>query len=147
MITTEILPFKQLSLDTFYDILALRSAVFLVEQGCVYQDLDYRDQIADHLMMWENTKLIAYARILPYDNQQYMSFGRVITHPDYRRQGLGRQLMEVILTYLQTHYPAHPIRITAQHYLQDFYESYGFKAQGEPFELEGRPHIKMEKQP
>ncbi|ASQ47096.1 putative acyltransferase [Legionella clemsonensis] len=127
-----------------YEILALRSEVFIVEQQCFYQDLDYKDQDAAHLLMIEEGKLIAYARILSYDNRG-MSFGRLVTATSHRGRGLGRQLMDTILSYLKTHYPFQPIIITAQNYLRPFYETYGFIAEGEPFDLDGIPHICMVK--
>lgn len=142
MITTTILPFASLSLDTFYEILALRSTVFILEQSCLYQDLDYKDQNAQHLLIREANRLIAYARILPYDNEN-MSFGRLITAPSHRGQGLGKKLMDLILSYLALHHPQQAIVITAQYYLESFYRGYGFIAQGAPFDLDGILHIVM----
>ncbi|VEG92058.1 GNAT family N-acetyltransferase [Legionella spiritensis] len=146
MMNITILPFEALDLDTFYEILALRSNVFIVEQACFYQDLDFKDQHAMHLQIREDDRLIGYARILPYDDHA-MSFGRIVTAPSHRGQGLGKQLMEIILGFLGNHYPERPITITAQNYLHDFYQGYGFNAQGEPFDMDGIPHITMVKQP
>lgn len=146
MITTTFQPFHALSIDTFYEILSLRSQVFIIEQQCVYQDLDYKDQQAIHLQLRDNEKLIGYARILAYDKDS-MSFGRIVTAPSHRGQGIGKQLMDMILSYLQTHYRQIPIRITAQSYLHDFYQHYGFIAQGCPFDMDGIPHLLMVKQP
>ena len=146
MIHTSISSFNELSLDSFYEILSLRSAVFIVEQQCVYQDLDFKDQQAMHLQMRENNTLIGCARILAYDDES-MSFGRIVTAPSHRGQGLGRQLMDLILSYLQAHHPRQAITITAQHYLHDFYQQYGFRAEGMPFDMDGLLHIKMVRQP
>jgi ElaA protein len=136
--------FDELSSNSLYDILALRNEVFIVEQQCPYQDLDYQDQQANHLLAYDAGKLIAYARILPY-NRYEMSFGRLITAASHRKTGLGRELMDSILIYLKNHHALKPIVITAQHYLKDFYQAYGFIPQGEPFDLDGIPHIRMVK--
>ncbi|KTD17410.1 GNAT family N-acetyltransferase [Legionella jordanis] len=138
--------FEELSINTLYDILALRNQVFIVEQQCVYQDLDFKDQQARHLLVYDAGKLIAYARILPF-NHKDMSFGRLVTAQSHRRFGLGKQLMASILTYLQTHFASQAIVITAQQYLQHFYQSYGFLPEGEPFDMDGILHIKMVKAP
>lgn len=146
MIKTSIIPFHELGLDRFYEILALRSQVFIVEQQCVYQDLDYKDQHAQHLLVQDNNKLIAYARILPYD-EEAMSFGRLVTAPSHRGLGIGKQLMDLIVSHLHTYHPTQLIIITAQYYLHDFYRNYGFEAQGEPFDMDGILHIRMVKKP
>ncbi|KTD08306.1 GNAT family N-acetyltransferase [Legionella jamestowniensis] len=146
MINTTIYSYEDLSKDMLYEILALRSEVFIVEQQCFYQDLDYKDQHAHHLLMVEEGKLIAYARILSYTPDK-MSFGRLLTAPSHRGLGLGKQLMDTIISYLKTHFPTKSVIITAQHYLRHFYESYGFIAEGEPFDMDGLPHIRMVKRP
>lgn len=136
--------FDELSKNTLYDILALRNDVFIVEQRCFYQDLDYHDHDAQHLLMYEGEQLIAYARILRYGSEG-MSFGRLVTKSSHRGQRLGKQLMDNILSYLKTHHPKETIIITAQHYLKHFYETYGFIAEGKPFDMDGLPHIRMVK--
>ncbi|MBA3535622.1 MAG: GNAT family N-acetyltransferase [Tatlockia sp.] len=147
MITTTILPFSELSIDILYDILALRSEIFIVEQQCTYQDIDYRDQKAQHLLVHEEGRLIAYARILAYEDAYSMSFGRILIIPSYRNKGLGKKLMTLILDYLDCHHSNRSIKISAQHYLQIFYEGFGFVATSDPFDLDGIPHILMVKQP
>lgn len=147
MIKTSILSFQELSSETLYEILALRSAVFIVEQQCFYQDLDYKDQNAQHLLVHENNKLIGYGRILPYNDENSMSFGRLVTALSHRRNGLGKQMMGLILNFLKNHHPKQTIKITAQHYLQNFYANYGFVVQGAPFDMDGLPHVLMVKQP
>ncbi|MDP1604251.1 MAG: GNAT family N-acetyltransferase [Legionella sp.] len=147
MITTAIVPYNDLEREELYEILALRSAVFIVEQECFFQDVDSLDKTAHHLLMRENNTLIAYARILPYEDGERMSFGRLATTPLYRGRGLGKQMMTLILDYLQQHHPEQEIVITAQCYLQKFYQHYGFDPQGNPFSLDGQPHILMVKKP
>lgn len=144
---TAILTFKELSSDQLYDVLALRSEIFIVEQQCFYQDLDYKDQTAKHLLVYDDDKLIAYARILPFGKDESMSFGRLVTAISHRGKRLGKQLMDLILTYLKTHHPKQAIKIQAQYYLQNFYERYGFVVEGEPFEMDGIQHVLMVKQP
>ncbi|MDX1838573.1 GNAT family N-acetyltransferase [Legionella taurinensis] len=146
MITTSIQPFKALATEDIYDILALRNQVFIIEQQCVYLDADYQDQSALHVQLRDNKTLAAYARLLPYDKNT-MSFGRVIVAPAYRGQGLARHMMTLILNHLQEHYPHQDIAITAQHYLQTFYEQYGFVARDTPFDLDGILHVFMVKTP
>ncbi|KTD45555.1 GNAT family acetyltransferase [Legionella rubrilucens] len=146
MITTSIQPFKALSTEEIYDILALRNQVFIVEQQCVYLDADYQDQSALHVQLRDNKTLAAYARLLNYDKNT-MSFGRVIVAPAYRGQGLARHMMTLILNHLHEHYPDHDIAITAQHYLQAFYEQYGFAVRDTPFDLDGILHVYMVKEP
>jgi len=145
IIKTSFLPFNELSLDSFYELLALRASVFIVEQRCPYQDLDYKDQNAVHVLMQEQDRLIAYARILSLEDN--MSFGRLLTAPSHRAQGLGKQLMDQILSYLKNTHPQKTILIHAQQYLASFYQSYGFQINGEPFNLDGIMHLHMEKRP
>lgn len=144
---TKITPFNQLNLAELYEILALRSAVFVVEQECIFQDIDNLDKLAIHVMIHENNKLIAYARILPFDVKGTMSFGRVITERLHRRKGVGKLLMDAVMDYLHTHHHDQAINITAQCYLEKFYQSYGFETQGSPFEMDKQPHILMVNKP
>lgn len=146
MITTTITPFNNLSVKDLHDALALRCAVFIVEQQCVYPELDYRDEGALHVLMHENNELIACARILPFDDGKSMSFGRLCTAASYRGQGLGKKMMDVISAYLKEHYSGQPVIITAQQHLQAFYQQYGFEPQNEPFDMDGIPHILMARQ-
>lgn len=137
-------PFTQLSVNQLYDILALRSEVFVVGQQCLYQDCDYRDQLADHMMDYRNEHLTAYLRILPHSNDQAMSFGRVLTHPQARQKNYGKQIVAAAIDYIHQHYPGKPILISAQHYLIKFYQSFGFQTHGDVYEEDGIPHIRME---
>ncbi len=143
MISSKILPFHDLSPKELHDALALRCAVFIVEQQCIYPDLDYRDEGALHVLMYEDNELIACARILPYSDGESMSFGRLCTATKYRGQGLGKKMMDIISNYLKEHYPQTPVVITAQHQLQAFYQQYEFEPRGVPFDMDGLPHILM----
>ncbi|CEK09591.1 GNAT family N-acetyltransferase [Legionella hackeliae] len=146
MTNIRVCSFDELSKEALYEILALRSDVFIVEQQCFYQDLDFKDQDAQHLLMYDQGKLIAYARILAYGDEG-MSFGRLVTAASHRGLGLGKQLMDCILSYLKTHHSTQPVIITAQNYLRHFYGTYGFIAEGEPFDMDGLPHVRMVKSP
>lgn len=140
------LPFRELSLDQLYDLMALRQAVFVVEQDCPYLDADGKDQVAHHVLAYkEREELVAYTRLLPpgisYDD--YASIGRVITRNSERRTGLGRKLMTESIRRARQLFPEQPIKISAQCYLLKFYESFGFRSVGESYLEDGIPHIGM----
>lgn len=136
--------FHELTLDELYAILQLRSKVFIVEQNCIYNDVDGKDQLAWHLAATENGKLIAYARILPpgvvYTGP---AIGRVVTSPSQRGSGLGRELMTRSIEHCENLFGPTPITLSAQAYLKKFYESLGFFATGDEYLDDGIPHIEM----
>jgi ElaA protein len=141
--------FDALTPNELYDILALRQEVFVLEQNCLYTDLDYKDHHALHLLGKEGDKLVSYLRLLP-ENIAYkeaVSIGRVATSPQARGLGLGRAAMLETLLYLKKSHTLVPIVISAQAYLIKFYESFGFQALGEQYDEDGIPHIKMQKEP
>jgi len=137
--------FAELNSHELYDLLALRQEVFIIEQKCIYPDLDYYDQKATHLLGWHEKKLVAYARLFEKDicYPNSISIGRVVASPGMRSKGIGKELMNVILTHLENTNNIHPITISAQFYLEKFYASLGFKSVGEPYQEDGIPHIKM----
>ena len=137
-------PFDELSVDELYSLLQLRSEVFVVEQNCVFLDMDNKDQKCHHLMGYIDNELVASARIVPprlaYDEP---SIGRVVSNPKYRKTGAGRQLMkEAIRITIQLH-GNQQIRIGAQLYLKNFYGSLGFECQGDVYLEDGIEHIEM----
>ncbi len=138
-------PFDALTLAELYALLQLRSEVFVVEQTCVFQDIDGHDQAAYHLLGHTATgELAAYARLFaPGRSYEQVSIGRVITSPRYRRTGLGRTLLTRAIAECEALFGAQPIKIGAQCYLQAFYESFGFVPQGEPYLEDGIPHLYM----
>lgn len=140
----EIKKFKELSVDELYRILELRNNVFVVEQECIYQDCDRKDLEAYHLFCIENDKIIATLRILEkgisYDE---ISIGRVVVDKLYRRKNLGRKAMEMAIDFIKNTYGNSPIRISAQVYIKDFYESLGFKAVSDIYLEDDIPHIEM----
>lgn len=139
--------FDELSLRQLYQILKLRQEVFVVEQTCPYLDADGEDEHAQHLVATNNDGLIvAYARIYKPDEQQsYGRIGRVLTHSSVRRSGLGRELMQRAIDYLQQQAPGATIRVGAQTYLLSFYQSFGFKAIGPEYLEDDIPHVDMDR--
>lgn len=136
--------FQELTTDELYEILQLRSEVFVVEQNCVYQDIDGKDQKAIHILGIKNNELIAYTRI--FNSGDYFkeaSIGRVLVKENERKFSYGHKLMEFSIKTIQEKYSTSIIKIGAQTYLKKFYESHGFKKVGEEYIEDGIPHIYM----
>lgn len=134
--------FRELTTDELYELLRVRSEVFVVEQDCVYQDLDYDDQQALHIWLTDGDKVVALARVCPAGtHMKEISIGRVITTE--RGKGYGRQIMLAAIEAAVEHFSAELIDIEAQQYAKGFYERVGFVQSSEPFILDGIPHIKM----
>lgn len=146
MINWILKPFKELTPAELYAIMQLRNTVFVVEQNCVYQDADDKDQSSYHFCGWQGDKLVAYTRILPpglaYSEP---SIGRVVTAPPARKGGLGRELMLRTIDHLYKLYGKAAIRIGAQVYLLNFYSSLGFVQSGDIYLEDGIEHIQMVK--
>ncbi|TAD94243.1 MAG: GNAT family N-acetyltransferase [Bacteroidetes bacterium] len=142
-------PFDSLSPTELYNIMHLRSAVFVVEQNCVFLDLDHRDAQSLHLMAMVDGALAAYARIMPVGlgYTDYCSIGRVATAAFARGKGLGRSLMQQAIEELYGQYGMVPIKIGAQLYLKSFYASFGFVPHGPVYLEDGIDHIPMLKLP
>jgi ElaA protein len=137
-------PFNELTTNELYSVLQLRSEVFVVEQNCVYQDIDGKDLKSTHLMAWHNDNLVAYTRLVPAGiSFEEVSIGRVITSPFYRGLGIGITLLEKSIEQILATYQTNKIRIGAQLYLKKFYEGFGFIAEGDEFLEDGIPHIEM----
>lgn len=136
--------FSELSPSALYGILKLRSEVFVVEQQCIFLDMDDKDQESRHVMGRLNDELVATCRILPpslaYDEP---SIGRVVGSPRYRGKGAGIALMENAIQETLRLYGTLPIKIGAQLYLKRFYESFGFVQCSETYMEDDIPHIKM----
>lgn len=136
--------FLELSKTEIYNILALRSEVFVVEQHCFYLDPDGKDEDAIHLMGIEHNELVAYLRIfLPNKNSDHVIFGRVLTASSVRSKGYGKRLIRTMLDYCENNVKHSNIHCSAQHYLKKFYESFGFKVAGDVYDDAGVPHIEM----
>ena len=138
--------FEQLTLNELYEILKLRSEVFIVEQNCVYLDADDKDLKAYHLFTFIENKIAAYARLLP-PNVSYAeaSIGRVLTASSQRKKGLGIFLMHEAIKQIQLLYTNSSIKIGAQLYLKKFYEGLGFSQTSDVYDEDGIDHIEMEK--
>ena len=134
--------FSELTTQELDELLRISSDVFVVEQDCVYQDLDYDDQPALHLWLTEGDLIVALCRVCPAGtHMEEVSIGRVIT--TVRGKGYGRQIMLVGIEAAKEHFGAKRMDIEAQEYAKGFYEQVGFRQSSEPFILDGIPHIKM----
>lgn len=134
--------FQELTTNELYELLRVRSEVFVVEQNCVYQDLDYDDQNSIHLWLTEDEKVVALARVCPAGSHMTeISIGRVITTE--RGKGFGKQIMLHAIDAAVEHFGATLIDIEAQEYAKGFYEGVGFIQSSDTFILDGIPHIKM----
>jgi ElaA protein len=137
-------PFDRLTPNELYQLLRLRSEVFVVEQQCIYLDEDNRDQHAFHLMGWQSQMLAAYSRLFkPGDYFEEASIGRIITAPEMRHKGIGRSLVKKSIEITRRLYGNIPVKIAAQYYLRAFYRSFGFQTAGEIFLEDGIEHIEM----
>ncbi|RIA11105.1 ElaA protein [Flavobacteriaceae bacterium MAR_2010_72] len=144
MLDFKIKTFQDLSTQELYDILQLRSEVFVVEQNCVYQDLDGKDQKALHVMGYKQQKLVAYTRLfnagLYFDEA---SIGRVIVAKNERQHSYGYDIMKASVEAIKTHYNQSRIKLSAQCYLKRFYNNLGFNEVGEEYLEDGIPHVAM----
>lgn len=139
-------PFSELTVEQLYAMLMLRADVFVVDQNCAYLDPDGKDFFALHLLGMKNNTLIAYIRLFPpKDDQKEIIFGRVVIAKSMRRKGHGKKLMQELLAYCDNHFPGIAIKCSAQHYLEKFYQGFGFKSEGEIYEEEGIPHVTMQR--
>jgi ElaA protein len=144
MIRWQLKKFDELIPYELYAILQLRNEVFVVEQNCVFQDADNKDQLSYHLMGWSAERLIAYSRIIPAGiAYEFVSIGRVVTAPDKRRNGTGKELMNEALKATTTLFGNVSIKLGAQRYLKNFYESFGFVQSSDIYIEDGIPHIEM----
>lgn len=140
--------FADLTPFDLYDVLAARQNVFILEQTCLYPDIDGYDLEAHHLLGWRDVdgkrQLAAYLRVLaPGAKYDEMSIGRVITTPAARGSGAGRALLNQGIAHAEALHPGHRIRIGAQQYLERFYASFGFETVSAPYDEDGIMHIDM----
>jgi len=142
--------FHQLSTDQLFDFLKLRVDVFVVEQQCAYRELDDHDRHVEtrHLSGHnESGQLIAYARLLPPGLRfPEVNLGRFVVKADFRKQGVGHQLLQAALKEISGCWPRTTIKISAQDYLQAFYAQYGFLPVSEVYLEDGIPHVEMLKE-
>lgn len=140
----EVKTFGELTTIELYAMLQLRSAVFVVEQDCVYQDMDGKDQNALHILGFKNDTLVAYTRIFkPGDYFDYASIGRVVVCQTERAFKYGYAIMEASIKAVEVRFGATTIKISAQEHLQQFYNNLGFSKTGTSYLEDGIPHIAM----
>lgn len=144
MIDIKVKTFQELTTQELYDVLQLRSEVFVVEQDCVYQDIDGKDQQALHIIGYKNNNLVAYTRVFkPGDYFKYASIGRVVVRENERQYQYGYDIMKASIEAVKTHYNQTKIKISAQTYLKRFYNNLEFFEVGEEYLEDGIPHIAM----
>ncbi|TYB74156.1 GNAT family N-acetyltransferase [Bizionia gelidisalsuginis] len=144
MIKIQVQPFSALTTTQLYSILQLRSEVFVVEQDCVYQDIDGKDDKALHIIGYKDDKIVAYTRVFaPGDYFELASIGRVVVVKSERKHSYGYDIMTASITALHSHFKTSHIHISAQCYLKKFYNTLGFKATGKEYLEDGIPHMEM----
>ena len=136
--------FQDLSNTEIYQILRLRSEVFVVEQQCIYQDIDNKDKKAVHIFLKEKNEIIAYSRV--FKEKEYFenpSIGRVVVANKRRMYGVGKKIMNISIDYIKQNIKAKSIEISAQKYLKKFYSNLGFVKQGDEYLEDNIPHLRM----
>ena len=136
--------FQDLSNTEIYQILRLRSEVFVVEQQCIYQDIDNKDKKAVHIFLKEKNEIIAYSRV--FKEKEYFenpSIGRVVVANKRRMYGVGKKIMNISINYIKQNIKAKNIEISAQKYLKKFYSNFGFVQQGDEYLEDNIPHLRM----
>ena len=138
--------FEELSLEELYELLQLRSEVFVVEQNCIYQDIDGKDKRAYHALGIHKDEVVAYARIFSGgDYFENPAIGRVVVSNSLRKSGFGKVVVEHCIKYVDEVLKAPIIELSAQTYLKRFYKELGFITVGEEYMEDGIPHIKMKR--
>ena len=144
MLEIKVKRFSELLTQELYDLLQLRSEIFVVEQDCVYQDLDGKDQKALHILGYKSGKIVAYTRVFKQgDYFKETSIGRVVVQENERQYKYGYAIMKASIEAIKKHYNTTEIKISAQTYLKRFYNNLEFKEVGEEYLEDGIPHINM----
>ena len=140
----EVKKFKELSVEEMYQILRIRSEVFIIEQRCIYQDIDGKDEKAMHVMGKNNKEIIAYTRVLDSgDCYDFPSISRVVVKKKKRGEERGKEIMKESIKYIKENLKEKTIVLAAQKYLENFYRELGFIAEGEEYLEDEIPHQKM----
>ncbi len=146
MLDIKVKYFSELSIYDLHDMLQLRSEVFVVEQDCVYQDVDGKDIKALHVLGFKNNKLVAYTRgFKPGDYFEVACIGRVVVAKDERAHKFGYDIMLASIKAVEDYFNTTTIKVSAQTYLKQFYNNLGFKEVGDEFLEDGIPHVEMDK--
>ena len=146
MLTFKIKRFNELSTEELYKLLQLRSEVFVVEQNCVYQDIDGKDTKALHVLGFYENEIVAYTRL--FDKGYYFdeaSIGRVVVSQKVRTKNFGHDLMKVSIEAIEKEFKTSNITISAQEYLKKFYETHHFQQTSEMYLEDDIPHIEMKR--
>src|SRR6056297_440588 len=140
----QIKKFSELSSELLYKIIEARIDVFVVEQNCPYKECDNKDQDSFHLFYLDQGQIAAYLRIIPAEiSYQEPSIGRVLVKKEYRRKGLGLNMTREALAFIREEFGSNTVRISAQEYILDLYQSLGFKVVSEKYFEDGIPHYEM----
>src|SRR5690606_31437503 len=138
----------QLNTQELYDLLQLRAEIFIVEQNCVYQDIDGKDQQAMHVLGYKENELVAYTRCFgPEIYFKEPAIGRVLVRRSQRMSSLGHEILKASIEIIEEKFPGTAIKLSAQTYLTAFYEAHGFKQIGEGYLEDGIPHVGMIRTP
>lgn len=144
MYTFQLFFFRELPPGLLYNILKLRQDVFIIEQNCIYEDIDQKDELSQHLCLLYKETLIAYARLVPpTPTHSLPSIGRIVVAPEFRKQQFGKKIILKALDIFQKS-GEHRVYIEAQYHLIKYYRIFGFEEKGEPYDLDGITHIHME---
>jgi len=144
MLKIQVKKFSELNIEELYQLLQLRSEVFVVEQDCVYQDIDGKDKNALHVIGYKQNRVVAYTRIFkPGDYFNFASIGRVVVAKNERQFKYGYDIMNASIKAIETNYNTTEIKISAQCYLKRFYNNLQFFEVGEAYLEDGIPHIGM----
>ena len=143
MFQSTIKPYNELSKDQFFDIIKLRIEIFVVEQCCYYQELDDEDKKAFHVSIYNDGIIVAVGRIIPNLNNREVKIGRIAVKMNQRKKGLASSMMKDILNFISKNYGDFSVLLSAQTYLIEFYQSYGFNEIDNYLE-DGIEHINME---
>ncbi len=144
MIKIAVKTFDELTNKELYDLLRLRSEVFVLEQDCIYEDIDGKDQMALHVVGTKKGEVVAYTRIFKSgDYTDEASIGRVVVKRDQRKLGYGKDIMKNAIHAVHEHFNERVIHVSAQMYLERFYHDLGFNQVGDGYLEDGIPHIGM----
>jgi ElaA protein len=133
--------FNDLTATQIYDILQLRELVFTIGQKCSERDIDDVDRKAMHYVRYAGDKLAAYLRVYAADDK--LKLGRIVVHPEQQGKGLGKEMMVEVVDYLRSQYPNKQIEMSAQAYLEKFYQSFGFETMSDLYLEAGIQHLSM----
>lgn len=143
MFQSTIKRYNDLSKDQFFDILKLRIEIFVVEQCCYYQELDNEDKEAFHVSIYNDGIIVAVGRIIPNLHNREVKIGRIAVKMEHRKKGLAYKIMKDIMNFISKKYKNFSVLLSAQTYLIEFYQSFGFKEIGNTYLEDGIEHINM----